>query len=89
MVDLGGEHNLGRLEGVVRGEVDGEEEETALVRAVRRPHDGGLSAEHVLARGPGRQLRGRVPGQVLQLLVDALQCHALCAQLLLLLLADI
>ena len=29
MVDLGGEHNLGGLEGVVRGEVDGEEEETA------------------------------------------------------------
>ena len=42
MIDLRGECDLGRLEGVVCGEVDGEEEDSALVRAVRRPHDGGL-----------------------------------------------
>ena len=42
MVDAGGECDLGRLEGVVGGEVDGEEEDPALVGTVRRSHDGGL-----------------------------------------------
>ena len=47
MIDLCGECDLGRLEGVVCGEVDGEEEDSALVRAVRRPHDGGLPVVQV------------------------------------------
>ena len=42
MVDLGGEGDLRRLEGIVRGEVNGEEEDAALVWTVRRSHDGGL-----------------------------------------------
>ena len=43
MVDLGGEGDLRRLEGIVRGEVNGEEEDAALVWTVRRSHDGGLA----------------------------------------------
>ena len=35
-----------------------------------------LPVEHVLAHGAGGALRGRVPAEVLQLLVDALQSHA-------------
>ena len=39
MVDPGGEGHLGGLEGVVGGEVDGEEEHPALVGAVGGTHD--------------------------------------------------
>ena len=42
MVDLGGEGDLRRLEGIVRGEVNGEEEDPALVGTVRGSHDGRL-----------------------------------------------
>ena len=42
MVDAGGEGDLGRLEGVVGGEVDGEEEDPALVGTVWGSHDGCL-----------------------------------------------
>ena len=38
--------HLWRFEGVVCGEVDGEEEDAALVRAVRRPHDRRLPVKH-------------------------------------------
>ena len=42
MVDPGGEGHLGGLEGVVGGEVDGEEENPSLVGAVGGAHDGCL-----------------------------------------------
>ena len=42
MVDLSSEGDLWRLEWIVRGEVDGEEEDPSLVRTVWRAHDGGL-----------------------------------------------
>ena len=42
MVNLRREGDFGWLEGVVSGEVDGEEEDPALVRTVRWSHDGGL-----------------------------------------------
>jgi hypothetical protein len=45
VVDAGGEVDLGRLEGVVGGEVDGEEEDAAAVGRVARAHDGGLPVE--------------------------------------------
>jgi len=45
VVDASGERNLWWLEGVVGGEVDGEEEDAALVGGVRRAHDGGLPVE--------------------------------------------
>ena len=42
MVDLGGEGHLGGLEGVVSGEVYGEEKYSSLKRTVTRAHYGGL-----------------------------------------------
>ena len=54
---LGGERDLGGLEGVVWGEVDVDEEDAARVRAVRRAHDGGLPAEEIVAGWP-RAARG-------------------------------
>jgi len=81
VVDSCSERNLGWLEGVVCGEVDGEEEDAALVGRVGGTHDGCLPMEHVLADGTGRALGGRVLAKVLQLLVDPLQCHSVSAQL--------
>ncbi len=40
---------LWRFEGVVRGEMDGEKEYSALVGALRRSHDGGLPVEQILS----------------------------------------
>ena len=59
---------LWRLERVVRGEVNGEEEDASLVRALRRAHDGGLPVEQILTHGTGRALRGGVATEVLELL---------------------
>ena len=42
VINLGREGDLRRLERVVRGEVNCEEEDSALVWTVRGPHDGGL-----------------------------------------------
>ena len=42
VVDLCREGDLGWLEGVIGGEVDGEEEDPALVGTVRGSHNGGL-----------------------------------------------
>lgn len=44
VVDLGGERDLGRLEGVLGGELDVQEEHPALVRRVIGSQDGGLPA---------------------------------------------
>ena len=70
VVDLGGEGDLGGLEGVVCGEVDGEEEDPSLIRTVWRTHDSGLPMEHVLANWSSRTLGGRVSAKVLQFFVD-------------------
>src|ERR1700712_4619945 len=45
VVDAGGEVDLRRLEGVVGGEVDREEEDAAGVGGVARAHDGRLPVE--------------------------------------------
>ena len=70
VVDLGGEGDLGGLEGVVCGEVDGEEEDPSLIRTVWRTHDGGLPMKHVLPNWSSRALGGRVSAKVLQFFVD-------------------
>lgn len=75
MVDLGGEGNLGGLEGVVRGEVDGEVEHAPGVGRVLGPDDGGLPVEDVLAHGAGGAVGGRVLVQVKQLLCDSFHSH--------------
>uniref|UniRef100_A0A1I8H3C2 DDE_Tnp_1_7 domain-containing protein n=1 Tax=Macrostomum lignano TaxID=282301 RepID=A0A1I8H3C2_9PLAT len=53
MVDSGAEGHLGRLERIVGGEVDGEEEHAAMVGALAGPHDGGLPVEQVITDWPG------------------------------------
>ena len=64
MVDAGGKVDLGRLEGVVGGEVDVEEEDAAGVGGFVRSHDGGLPVEHVVPHGPCRAVRRGVFAQV-------------------------
>jgi len=54
VIDAGGEVDLGRLERVVCGEVDGEEEDTARVWGVTGTHDGGLPVEEVISDGTSR-----------------------------------
>ena len=52
MVDAGAEGDLGRLEGVLGGEVDVEEEDATLVRGAGRPEDGGHPLVQVVTLGP-------------------------------------
>lgn len=79
MVDLGLKVNFGRLEGVVGGEVDHDEEDTTGIRAIARPHNGGLPVKEVFAHRPSAAGSGRVSLQVLQLLLDALGRHGYAA----------
>lgn len=53
VVNARGELDLGRLEGVVCGEVDGKEEDASLVRRVGRAHDCRLPVEEVIADRAG------------------------------------
>jgi len=59
------------------GEVDVEEEDSALERGVGGAEDGGLPVEGVVAHGPGTALAGRVIADVLQFFVDSFQGHDL------------
>mmetsp|Transcript_4025 Transcript_4025/g.12001 ORF Transcript_4025/g.12001 Transcript_4025/m.12001 type:complete len:201 (+) Transcript_4025:1624-2226(+) len=72
VVNLRREGHLWRLEGVVGGEVDVQEKDAALIRRLLRAHNGGLPVKEVVAHGARAAGGGRVLGQVLQLLVDAL-----------------
>ena len=49
MVDSCGEGKFGRLEGIVRGEVDVEKEDAALEGTVSGPQDCGLPVEWIIA----------------------------------------
>ena len=53
VVDAGAERHLGRLEGVLRGEVDVQKEDAALVHGPRRAQDGGDPLVDVVALGAG------------------------------------
>ena len=76
MVDLRGESDLGRLEGVVGREVDVQEEDALVVGRVLGAHDGSLPVELVcLVGGAGRAVCGRVSSKVDQLLLDSFKCH--------------
>lgn len=68
MVDASGEGDLRRLERVVGGEVNGEEEHSSLVGGLRRAHDGGLPVEEVVADGARAALSRRVAAEILKLL---------------------
>lgn len=77
MVDLGGERNLGGLEGVVGREGDGEEEDTTGIRRVTGAHDCCLPLEHVVTGRTSAARRGRVATEIGELLVDSLHSHFL------------
>ena len=64
MVDAGGEVYLGGFEGVVCGEVDVEEEDSAGVGGVVGAHDCGLPVEHVVADGSGGAVRRGIFSEV-------------------------
>ena len=71
----GGEADLGRLERVVRREVDGEEEKAAGVGGTLGADDGRCPLEKVGADGPGAAVGGRVLLEVTKFLLDALECR--------------
>ena len=63
------------VELLVRREVDLQEEDGPGVGGVRRAHDRGLPAEHVVAGGPRGAACRRVVAQVRELLLNALEGH--------------
>lgn len=62
---------------VVCGEVNVQEEDATLVRAVRRSHDGSRPVEEIVANGASAAVCGRIALEILQLFVDPLQGHCL------------
>ena len=76
VVDLRDELELGGLEGVVRGEVDVQEEDAARVGGVVGAHDRGLPVEGVaFGVGAGGAVGGWILAQVHELLLDAFESH--------------
>jgi hypothetical protein len=75
VVDARREAHLGRLEWVVRREVNCEEKDASRVGAIARTHDGRLPVEQVLATWSGTAGCRGVPAEVLQLLCDSLEGH--------------
>jgi hypothetical protein len=75
VVDASREVDLGRLEGVIRREVDVEEEDPTGIRTVIRAHDRCLPVKKVISdRTRTAVCRGVLP-QVLQFLVNSLESH--------------
>ena len=76
MINTGSESDFGGFEGVVSGEMDVQEEDSALVRGVRGAHDGGLPVEQVtvIHRAGGAVGRG-VLVEVHQFFLYPLKCH--------------
>jgi len=72
VVDPRPEFDLGRLEGVVCGEVDIEKEDTALVHGAGRTQDGRHPLVQVVALGPGATVGWRVEGDGPELLLNPL-----------------
>jgi len=75
VVDSSGEGHLWRLEWIIRWEMNGEEKDAPLVRAVRWTHYGGLPMEQVVSHRAGTALSGRVSTQILEFFVDPFECH--------------
>ena len=65
MIDASGEADFWRLEGIVRGEVYVEEEDTSAVWAVVGTHYRGLPVEEVILLRARAAVGGRVPSQLL------------------------
>lgn len=76
MVYFRDELELWWLEGVIRGEVDVQEEHAAREGRVIRSHDGCLPVEGIVfVLGTGRTVGGWVLAEVDQFFLDALECH--------------
>ena len=76
MVNFRREAHLGRLEWVVGGEVDVQEENASRVRRILRTHDRSLPVELVLLVGwAGRAVCRRIPTEVNELLLDSFKRH--------------
>ena len=76
VVDSSCEVNLGRLEGVIGGEVDVQEVHTTGVGRVVRAHNGSLPVELILLiDGAGRAVGGRVLAQVDEFLLNSFKSH--------------
>ena len=76
MVNLGGETDLGRLEGIFCRELDIQAKNTTSIRAPPWPHDRCTPPEQIaLRRRPGAAVGRRVLGQVFQLFLNSLQRH--------------
>jgi len=70
------ERHLWGLERVIWGELDGEEEHSALVRALLWTHDGRLPFEHIFFVNRSRRaLRGWVTAQILEFFCYPFQGH--------------
>jgi len=72
VVDASSELDFGWFEGVLRGEVDVQEEDAPLVDGARRTQDGGDPLEQIVALGTSAAVRRRVQGDPAQLLLDPL-----------------
>jgi len=75
MIDSRGERHLWRLEWIIRGKVNGEEEDSSLVRTLWRTHDGGLPMKQVVAHWTCAALSRWVSAQIGQFFVDPFECH--------------
>lgn len=80
MIDFCSEFDFGSLEGVVGGEVDGQEEDSTLIGRIRRAHDSSLPVVDIISvrtrTAPGR----RITFEVLQFLLDSPESHFLFAE---------
>jgi len=65
MIDSSGERHFGRFEWIIRGKVNGEEKDSALVRTLWGTHDGGLPVKQIIAYGACAALGGRVSAKIL------------------------
>jgi hypothetical protein len=54
-----------------------QKEDATLVRRVWRAHDGRLPMEEIIANRSGRALSRRIAANILQFLINSLQCHFL------------
>ena len=76
MVNLRGECNLGRLEGIIGGEMDVQEKHALVIGCVLWAHNGGLPVHLIrLVGGASRAVCGRVSTEIYELLLDSFKCH--------------
>jgi len=69
---------LWRFEGVICWEMDCEKEDAAGIWTVTGSHDGCLPVEQVIPYRSGTAARRRIPSEVGEFFIDALESHVLC-----------